>query len=363
MTVKHEGRLNDICRHFRHAAEHSYCREDEGQARKIQCEGFWGVHWGWSARSPGSILRSCDTAEQKKFPQTSCSKIYTPPDKVWRRGVAIRLATRRSDFLLMSLYFPPRTNSGAKDAARYRTTVQEITRWATKIIDEAPHRTLPILGLDLNYGLGIDSQRRLQPGRGIRRGSCSEQKMYAASGHFRPLVTYHGPQGGQTLIDFISLPQSYAGSITTASVLFHSGRTLQHATVRRPLDHDPALARFVYAPDMFRPPHPEQIRLDMDLLGVAMKTGYRKEIFMKKVEEGAKEEDTRDPPHSTMADSKWEDIVQILQIAAGECYAQGPRKEQIDGYKKLITARVTTLRLRAKIRNRLVLLGKGKEEV
>ena len=63
-----------------------------------------------------------------------------------------------------------------------------------------------------------------------------------------------------------------------------------------------------------------------------------------------------------MADSKWEDIVQILQTAAGECYAEGPTRVQIDGYKELITARETMLRLRAKARARLVQLGKGKEE-
>ena len=74
---------------------------------------------------------------------------------------------------------------------------------------------------------------------------------------------------------------------------------------------------------------------------------------MEKVEVGAKEAE---------ADSKWEDIVEILQTAAGEFYAQGPRREQIDGYKELITARETTLRQRAKARARLVQLGTGKEE-
>ena len=193
------------------------------------------------------------------------------------------------------------------------------------------------------------------------REMMEQQKLYAASGHFRPLVTYHGPQGGQTSIDFMVLPQSYVGSITGALALFHSGRTLQHAAVRRPLDHDPILVRFAYAPDMFRPPQPEQPRLDMDLLRVAMKTGYRREAFINKVEEGAKEAATRHPPHSTMADSKWEDIIQILQNAAGECYTQGPRREQIDGYTELVTAREAALKHRRKIRMRLVQLGKERE--
>ena len=158
------------------------------------------------------------------------------------------------------------------------------------------------------------------------REMMEQHKMYAASGHFRPLV------GGRTDFNRLQLtPLSLtARSITKASVLFHSGRTLQQATVRRPLDHDPVLVRFAYAPDMFRPPQPEQVRLDIDLLGVAMKTDYRREIFLKKVEEGAKEAATRHPPHSTMADSKWEDFVQILQTAAGECYAQARTQKRTD---------------------------------
>ena len=74
---------------------------------------------------------------------------------MWGRGGAIRLATWHSDLLLISL-------SGVKDAGRYRTTVQEFIQWATKIISEAPHRTLPILRLDLNDGLGLEKGRRIK---------------------------------------------------------------------------------------------------------------------------------------------------------------------------------------------------------
>ena len=47
---------------------------------------------------------------------------------------------------------PPRHDSLD---ARYRTTTQEIIDWATRTIADAPHRTLPILGLDLNDGVGL----------------------------------------------------------------------------------------------------------------------------------------------------------------------------------------------------------------
>ena len=121
---------------------------------------------------------------------------------------------------------------------------------------------------------------------------------------------------GESSIDLIALPWSYAESITGATVLFSSVRTLQHAKVRRTLDHDPVIVSFAYAPDMFGPPPPTRQRLDMDLVGFAMTTGYRREDFIQKLEEGAKKAAVKHPPHSSMADQKWEDVIQIVQQAA-----------------------------------------------
>ena len=70
----------------------------------------------------------------------------------------------------------------------------------------------------------------------------------------------------RTDFDRLHLAPSVLRLLNHQGRAFHSGRTLQHATVRRPLDHDPVLVRFAYAPDVFRPPQPEMIRLEMDLL-------------------------------------------------------------------------------------------------
>ena len=58
-----------------------------------------------------------------------------------------------------------------------------------------------------------------------------------------------------------------------------------------------------------------------------------------------------------MADQKWEDVTQILQQAADDCFPQRPRSEQIDGYKELVVAREAALRQRRRARARLVELG------
>ena len=185
------------------------------------------------------------------------------------------------------------------------------------------------------------------------REMLERQRLYVASGRFRELPTFHGTQGNTSTIDFVVLPQSYAEFVRAATVLGKSGRQLQHARVRRPLDHDPVMIRFEYAPDFFRPAKKERPPLDMDLLGLSMTTGYRRAEFMARVERETEEALRQHPPHATMTDHKWQDVVEILQRSAAEFFAQGPLKEQMDGYKELIQERENYLMKRRTVRNRL----------
>ena len=136
------------------------------------------------------------------------------------------------DLLILSLHLSQKTSRGAKDVARYRTTTQEIIDWATRTIADAPHRTLPNLGLDLNDGVGLEKGRKVKS-TALSTGCCQEEgfavklfremleehKMYVASGHFRAFATYHCPNGGESSIDLIALPRSNAESIAGATVL------------------------------------------------------------------------------------------------------------------------------------------------
>ena len=93
------------------------------------------------------------------------------------------------------------------------------------------------------------------------------------------------------------------------------------------------IIRFEYVPDFFRPAKRERPPLDMDLLGLSMTTDYRRAEFLAQVERETEEAQRQHPPHATMTDHKWQDVVAILQRSAAEFYAQGPLKEQMDGYK------------------------------
>ena len=86
------------------------------------------------------------------------------------------------------MYFPPKTQEGAKAETRCRRTTQNLIDWASGVISEAPNRTLPIIGLDLNDGLELPGpeakilgtrERVVRPrkdGRADGAGSCTKSK-------------------------------------------------------------------------------------------------------------------------------------------------------------------------------------------
>ena len=122
------------------------------------------------------------------------------------------------------------------------------------------------------------------------------------------------------------------------------------------------MIRYEYAPDFFRPAKIERPPLDTDLLGLSMTTGYRRAEFLAQMELETEALPRRHPPHATMTDHKWQDVVTILQRSAAEFCAKGPLKEQMDGYKELIQERETILSNRRHVRNRPAKLGTNSED-
>ena len=143
LTIESEGRLADICHHFRPSADIIMVQgtgtkgyDGEGQPKSTKCGSFWGLQWGWTNRSLGAN-ESCGIMllfSSKRFPANSRSKMYTPREALWVRAGAIRLSARNSDFLVICLYFPPRTNQGAHAQARYRSTVQDLVNWTEQVV-------------------------------------------------------------------------------------------------------------------------------------------------------------------------------------------------------------------------------------
>ncbi len=60
----------------------------------------------------------------------------------------------KSDWALFSCYFPTRPTS-KKDEPNHKKPSKRIVAWHQKGLDELPLRAVPIIGMDLNDGLGL----------------------------------------------------------------------------------------------------------------------------------------------------------------------------------------------------------------
>ena len=102
MTIESEGRLADICHHFRRNADIIMLQgtgtkdyDGEGQPKSTKCGSFWGLQWSWTTRSP-RVNKSCGIVirvNSKRFPADSCSKVYTPREALWGRAGSIHADT------------------------------------------------------------------------------------------------------------------------------------------------------------------------------------------------------------------------------------------------------------------------------
>eukprot|EP00959_Pyramimonas_sp_CCMP1952_P397247 8323444-Pyramimonas_sp.AAC.1 len=57
------------------------------------------------------------------------------------------------DFTFLGLYFPPRVKTKA-EAPKYDRCVRDLHDWAAQILGKTPSRSIPILCMDLNDGMG-----------------------------------------------------------------------------------------------------------------------------------------------------------------------------------------------------------------
>ena len=162
-----EGRLDDICHHFKERADVIILRgrtgkdwTNEGRPLTIKNIGFRGVQWSWNRRSVGRD-NSCGVLIMfcgKRFPNSATCQVYSPGQRLWDELEGC-CWPRRTPTSWYGLYLPPKTQEGAKAETRYRRTTQDLVDWSG-VISEAFHRILPNVCLDPNDGLGLCQGQR-----------------------------------------------------------------------------------------------------------------------------------------------------------------------------------------------------------
>ena len=224
------------------------------------------------------IMWGYDTAEQKKIPSHFLRQsIYTTKQHVatWRGHSSGHPALRSSAHVSLLFTKNEQRSQGCCPVSRYRTRDRPMRHEGYRR-RSTPHTSH--IGLDLNDGLGLEKERRIKSDA-LSAGCCRdegharklfremmEQQKMVRSQWTLPTSRYLPRPARRTDFDRLHLAPSVLRWLNHQGRAFHSGRTLQHGAVRRSLDHDPVLVRFAFAPDVFRPPQPEMVRLDMDLL-------------------------------------------------------------------------------------------------
>ncbi|CAK0789736.1 unnamed protein product [Prorocentrum cordatum] len=115
----------------------------------------WRIDAGWSAGSMTNKSTGVLISFGAKIRQKHLRKVQVPPAHLAGRGLAVRVSSSSWDLTVIGAYYPPRPTT-VKALQVYDKTVTALTDWLDLIISSTPTRSVPILGVDLNDGLGKD---------------------------------------------------------------------------------------------------------------------------------------------------------------------------------------------------------------
>ena len=188
-------------------------------------------------------------------------RIVPAPAIIAGRGEMVRLRSGRLDWTVQVGYAPPLTESGVRRHAQEKS-IRMTLEFLRKNIVEAKQRSTPILGLDLNSGLGLkgaseqveepfvgEIHRSEQKLEGHEMGnllrntdSTSIATVFPESG-----PTYFSPQGTSRTLDHWVGPVGLHHIVEDCRVLWKTERRSQLFPAGLPRDHMPILLTLRYA--------------------------------------------------------------------------------------------------------------------
>lgn len=233
-----------------------------------------------------------------RFRESDVCKVFDPPRGLRGRCGAIRLRRGATDILAVGLYMPVKPNHST-GMRGWRRTFRTIFEWARSVIQSAPQRCIPLVGLDLNSALEPELRGRFPRcvGPCAGGGRVNEQgvafcemmrseSMTAVNTHFSAGATYFGVREfSRTRIDFLVAPSSLLVKVSAVRVLDGAGRSLQMISSRHRRDHYPMVALVDVPAPGSRPPAPGGgPRLDRDAISACLQWGQGRAAFLEQVE-------------------------------------------------------------------------------
>eukprot|EP00959_Pyramimonas_sp_CCMP1952_P023214 488400-Pyramimonas_sp.AAC.1 len=222
------------------------------------------VERGWERRPFSNKSCGVSLLLHKRFKDQHVRAIRSGPEALAGRCLAVRVQTAQEDITFLLAYFPPRTSEIAKQSV-YRSTVERLLQWIQTELSACPSRSVPVLMLDLNDGMGRTSDNSLIMDDCTVAGAGASEEHYAGAAvrnllkdHFleatsarSSIDTYYGPTSSSH-VDFVCLPASLGDAVICTGALLRCGRELQLINTAQRRDHVPVLVE-VRRPSKLQP--------------------------------------------------------------------------------------------------------------
>jgi len=286
---------------------------------------------------------------KRLFKTFDIRRIGLPPASLAGRIGCVRIANSRIDITVIAAYFlPPATTNGRKVATKGNHLIADTME---KMILQAPTRSTPIFGTDLNDQLGkpmenvgldnIDNIGTVNQGQEGASGSLMRKilhntEMAAANTFFDDCEnTYIGPTEFKSRIDFIGLPVSLLDNVTKCKTLLGLARKIQSFNTRRIVDHVPISCEVKMASSSGKA-HTQTARLDRDAVMKSLMHGNGRIDFCNKVYKDVEAcEEYAEHIRSGAPDKAWKVIVEAtIKRAHGDFGIDKWKDENYEPMKK-----------------------------
>lgn len=315
---------------------------------------------------------------RRTFKGAKVMDIRWPDFELSGSGGMLRVKGQEVDIGLIAGYFPPWA-AKRSEQDKWQQTLKGLVGWTSSAARRLPSRCTPVTGVDLNDDLDPEVPANLPDYRYIHRVAegcrmvlagklfagmlqeCDMMEVSGMQGKHQPTY-YSGAQAGRTSrIDFLAVPTSCRGAITSARPLRRIGRSLQAIQARRPVDHVPVLLCLRYR--RWWTCDPMQAGgvgavWDYDKLMRCVQVGeYRREFHERLLEGLERAEPELEARTQRSPDKHWQKLVGVMHGAGQNIFGKGRARSAV--YAKLAKDRRSLLRRRWRLRCALAAAGDG----
>lgn len=372
-SANNDDRVREILdyAHSQHRADiltlQGTCRRNDDAQRAVrvhQHEKYVEYVWGWQRGKFSNKSAGVSIFVGRRW-QGAVRRTFPAPQRLAGRVGALRLRDAAGDYLVVSVYCPPRV----EQCETYQAALREIFKWVEELLQECGRRTTPIWATDLNDQLGLvctaggewqhdedavvgpHAHGRQHEAGALLRTIAAPSGLTALTTRYDLGPTYHGWQGRASCIDHVLVPQAALPLVLQFVKEVRMQRRLQLLPDVRLRDHSPLLLRMSAKFDA--PRVDRGLMLDRDRIMLMLRKGVGRQEYIQQVEHMIGQTDMhswKELAAEHTADKIYGKLVHCMRTAAEEVF---PKHKRGPDLAALPEDRMQLLAERRAIRDRL----------